>query len=491
MRRPTGAEKAFSINDDQLARGLRRGWRALRAPTIVLRREYSMGVFDALTNAVGGLQAQSYALQNISGNIANSSTTGYKSVDTAFQDLLTSAGNSSQTQNSGSTLARSVTTMDAQGNISSTSVSTNMAISGDGYFQVLAKKGESDGATVLDTNDYYTRQGDFTMSAEGYLVNTAGYYLTGIPVDATTGNASGSTAEAINISTGLIPAKATTTIGYTANLPSDSSVKKIDSADLTSSTAYPEIAAADNDTFLSESLEGGSITAYDDQGNNVNVQLRWAKTADNTWNLYYQSDSTATGSTTQWKPAGYAFDFSSTGSLTGITDLATSTTTTPAPANITITGLEVDGTTLGDIKFSYGSDLTQYNNGTTVSQANVTQNGYASGKFTSVAVSSEGLVTATYSNGKTIDLYKVGIYSFNGDNGLLAVTGNAYSATKESGAAMLNSAGKMLGSSLEASNVDITDQFSKMIVTQKAYSANSKVMSTANTMMQDVLDIIR
>ncbi|MER2606622.1 MAG: flagellar hook protein FlgE [Siculibacillus sp.] len=440
-----------------------------------------MGVYDAMTNAVGGLNAQAYALQNISGNIANSGTIGYKAVDTAFQDLLTSTGTSAQTQTSGSVLARSQTTTTNQGTISSSSVSTNMAISGEGYFQVQAKAGESDGQTVLTNQNVYTRQGDFSMSAEGYLVNSSGYYLTGIPIDPVTGNVTGSISEPILVDTGLIPAKETTSIAYAGNLPSDSSVVTIDPVDLGSSSGYPAtIAAADNETFLSQSLSGGSVTAYDEQGNEVNIQLRWAKTAANTWNAYYQSNSTATGTAAQWTSIGTTFTFSSAGALTS-----------PATDSVAISGLSVDGTSLGTIGFNYGGRLTQYNSGTTVTENDITQNGYASGRFTNLAVSTDGMVTATYSNGKTIDLYKVGVYVFNGDADLLALSGNAYAATKTSGNAILSSTGTVMGGAIESSNVDITDQFSKMIITQQAYSANSKVISTANTMMQDVLDIIR
>ena len=441
-----------------------------------------MGVYDAMSNAVVGLQAQAYALQNISGNIANSSTTGYKSVETAFEDLLTSSGTTAASQNSGSVQARSVATNTVQGNIAATSVSTNMAISGDGYFQVLAKTGEVDGTTVLSDVDYYTRQGDFSMNADGYLTNSAGYYLTGIPVDATTGNVTGTTAEAIKIDTGIVAAKATPTIDYAANLPSASSVATISSTDLTNSTNYPtEIAAADNSTFLSESLSGGSVTTYDSQGNEVALNLRWAKTASGTWNLYYQSDSTATGTTAEWTQAtSTAFTFDSTGNLTS-----------PTSTNLTLSGLTVDGTSLGNITFEYGDNLTQYNSGTTVSQTDISQDGYGSGTYTGLSISSDGILTASYSNGKTIDLYKIGVYAFDGDADLLAVSGNAYQATKGSGSAYLSQSASITSSALEASNVDITDQFSKMIVTQQAYSANSKVMSTANNMMQDILDIIR
>ncbi len=441
-----------------------------------------MGVYDAMSNAVVGLQAQAYALQNISGNIANSSTTGYKSVETAFEDLLTSSGTTSSSQNSASVQARSVTTNTVQGNISATSVSTNMAISGDGYFQVQAKTGEVDGKAILSSSYYYTRQGDFTMNADGYMTNSAGYYLTGLPIDASTGNVTGSTATPIKIDTGIIPAKGTTTVDYSANLPSSSSVATITAADMTASTNFPtDVAASDSDTFVKESLSGGSVTVYDDQGNEVSLNLRWTKDTSGNWNLYYQKDSTATGANAEWSLATTTdFTFDSAGKLTS-----------PTTSSVTLSGLSVDGTSLNSLDFSYGDSLTNYNSGTNVSQIDISQNGYGAGTYTGLSVSSDGVLTASYSNGKTVDLYKVGVYSFDGDADLLAVSGNAYQATKGSGSPYLSSSGTIKGSALEASNVDITDQFSKMIVTQQAYSANSKVISTANNMMQDVLDIIR
>jgi flagellar hook protein FlgE len=440
-----------------------------------------MGIYSALTNAVVGLQAQAYALDNISGNIANSSTTGYKEVDTAFEDLLTSTGTSSSTQTSGSVSARSVSTTSVQGSISSTSTSTDLAISGSGFFQVVAKAGESDGETVLGSTDYYTRQGDFSLSSEGYLVNTAGYYLTGIPVDAETGNVTGSAAEAIQIDTGTIAAKETTTIGYTANLPSSDEVETLgDATDYTNSASFPtEIAADDSDTFEEQSLAGGSISVYDEQGNEVDVELRWAKSEDDgTWSLYAKTSSTATDSETEWTQIASDFTFSSSGELTS-----------PTSGSFSLSGVSVDGTDLSDVTFSYADGLTQYNSGTTVSDEDITQNGYASGTFTSLSIS-DGIVQATYSNGETISLYKVGVYTFNGESELLAVSGNAYQATADSGTATLSDNATIESSALESSNVDLTDQFSKMIITQQAYSANSKVMQTANSMMETLLNIV-
>jgi flagellar hook protein FlgE len=140
-----------------------------------------MGIFDALTTAVSGLQAQSFALQNISGNIANSQTVGYKETDTSFQDLVSAAAQNQQT--SGGVFASSVSTNSVQGTIQSTSVSTDMAINGDGYFVVAQPTGQTDNLPVFNSVNYYTRRGDFQMNQAGFLVNGAGYYLMGIPVN--------------------------------------------------------------------------------------------------------------------------------------------------------------------------------------------------------------------------------------------------------------------------------------------------------------------
>src|SRR5580658_10388098 len=122
-----------------------------------------MGIFDALTTAVAGLQAQSFAQQNISGNIANSQTTGYKETDTNFEDLVSAASQGQQT--SSGVTAGSVATNTVQGTIQSTSVSTDMAINGDGYFVVAQPTGEADNKPVFSGVSDYTRAGDFQLNA--------------------------------------------------------------------------------------------------------------------------------------------------------------------------------------------------------------------------------------------------------------------------------------------------------------------------------------
>src|SRR5215831_13088565 len=190
-----------------------------------------MGIFDAMNTSVGGLQAQSYALQNISGNIANSSTTGYKGIGTSFEDLIPDSSVPSK-QVAGGVTAHAQATITTQGTISASSVATNMAITGDGFFSVQKASGVVDNVPVFDGVNYYTRRGDFQINANGNLVNGAGYYLMGVAVDPKTGNPTGSVASVLQFQTNFVPAQATTSIQYAANLPTQPNT-------VASSTAAP------------------------------------------------------------------------------------------------------------------------------------------------------------------------------------------------------------------------------------------------------------
>src|SRR5262245_23656742 len=171
-----------------------------------------MGIFGALTTAVTGMRAQSYALENISGNIANSQTTAFKRVDTAFEDLI--PDNIPSKQLAGNVSASSRSTNTVQGDIQSASVSTFMAINGQGFFVVEKPSSFTDNRPSFSGVDLYTRRGDFQVDQNGYLVNGAGYYLMGIPIDATTGNLAGSVPELLQFQNGFLPAQATSEIDY-------------------------------------------------------------------------------------------------------------------------------------------------------------------------------------------------------------------------------------------------------------------------------------
>src|SRR6516164_5463 len=177
-----------------------------------------MGIFDALNTAVGGLQAQSFALQNISGNIANASTTGYKGIDMSFEDLIPDSTTPSK-QVAGGVTAFAQATITTQGTVSSTSVGTNMAINGDGFFSVQKASSVVDNVPVFTGVTDYTRRGDFQVNANGNLVNGAGYYLMGVTVDPKTGNPTGNVPQVLQFQNNFIPAQATTSITYAANLP--------------------------------------------------------------------------------------------------------------------------------------------------------------------------------------------------------------------------------------------------------------------------------
>jgi flagellar hook protein FlgE len=602
-----------------------------------------MGIFDALNTAVGGLQAQSFALQNISGNIANASTTGYKGIDTSFEDLIPDATTPSR-QVAGGVTAFAQATITTQGTVSTTTVGTNMAINGDGFFSVQKSTGTVDNVPNFSGVTDYTRRGDFQVNANGNLVNGAGYYLMGVDVDPKTGNPLGNVPKVLQFQNNFIPSQTTTSISYAANLPStpttaissssasgtidglgglnpldfinnptltaatgysdttttgaaktgqgganidsnttlsagtgnflsagfaandtitvdgqtltfvasgatganqinitdnistllskidalsgattpssvsggiitlhtgtvnDLSVTSSNAAAMTAlgfstlpvtqartvvpSPATGKVTANDEQTFLNESVSGGAVTVYDSTGTAVNLQLRWAKTDSatlggshaNTWNLFYQSDPGATGNNTVWTNAGTNFTFGASGALTS-----------PSVPAITIPNVAVGNQTLGNLSFSIGSgSLTQYASaGGTATINAVTQNGYAAGQLQSVSINNNGIVIGTFSNGQNLDLASVTLSHFNGTNYLKSLDGGAYAVTEQSGPAILGASGTISGSSLEGSNTDIASEFTKLIVTQQAYSANTKVITTANSMVQDLLNVLR
>ena len=177
-----------------------------------------MGIFDALNTSVAGLQAQSFALQNISGNIANAQTTGYKGIGTSFVDLVPDSTTPDR-QVAGSVTAYARSTISSQGTVSASSVATFMAINGDGFFSAQKAIGITDNVPVFSGVTDYTRRGDFQVNANGNLVNGAGYYLMGVAVDPKTGNPLGNVPQVLQFQNNFVPAQATSTIQYAANLP--------------------------------------------------------------------------------------------------------------------------------------------------------------------------------------------------------------------------------------------------------------------------------
>lgn len=250
------------------------------------------------------------------------------------------------------------------------------------------------------------------------------------------------------------------------------------------------ISAAQNQSFIDESIEGGSVTAYSANGSPTNVQFRWAMLDSaaqgaghsDTWGLYYLTNSSATGSATMWQRIPNTFTFGSDGALSA------------GPTNLTISSPVINGVQLGDVALNFGDKgLTEGFTDTTgtASVSTLQQDGYPAGKFTSVSIDNSGRVVASYSNGETIDVAQVVTADFSGADSLQRMSGGTFAATKESGTPIISTNPSVSASSLEASNTDISSEFSNLIVTQQAYAAGTKIVTAANDMMQQALNMIR
>ncbi len=200
-----------------------------------------------------------------------------------------------------------------------------------------------------------------------------------------------------------------------------------------------------------------------------------------TWNLFYLQDSAATGTNVAWQNVGTDYIFGNDGQLN------------PAVNSITLTSPTINAIPLGNIEIVHGTaGITQFADANgTAKITDIGQNGYAAGELNGVAVSSEGRIVANYSNGQQIDIASVELASFNADGFLRKLDGGAFQQSDASGAPILGAPGNIVGSALESSNTDIADEFTKLIVTQQAYAANTRIVSTGDEMMQEALNMIR
>ena len=311
--------------------------------------------------------------------------------------------------------------------------------------------------------------------------------LTGVqPTISASGAITLNTGTTQDLSLNTSNAAALGSLGFTVVPPTPLTVTR----NSTTVTGTGNVSANDLTAFTNESISGGAVTAYNAAGTPVNLQLRWAKTDSaslgaghqDVWNLFYQTNTTATGTQTSWVNTGTNYTFNADGSLSSPTGTA-----------ISIPAVSVDNQALGTLTFNINSGaLTQFASSSGAATINgITQNGFAAGQLQSVAVNNSGIVVGTFSNGQNIDLAQVTLSHFNGTNYLKALDGGAYEATDLSGPAIIGASGTISGSSLEGSNTDIADEFTKLIVTQQAYSANTKVITTANEMVQDLLNVLR
>ncbi len=442
-----------------------------------------MSIYGAMFSGVSGLAAQAQALGIISDNISNVNTVGYKTTVARFHTLVTEAA-SSTTYSPGGVRATPYGLVDRQGLLQASSSATDLAITGNGFFVVNE-------AAAPGTGDqyFYTRAGSFNVDASGNLVSPAGYFLQGWRLDAS-GNLPASTTlltdlQSVNIAALTGAASATTQIGLAMNLPAQSAV-----------------AASFNNT----------VSLYDKQGSTQSMQLTWDKTAVNTWTLTANlpggasiaSDDTGGATLLAAAVPLATVVFNANGTLQSITGAAPYGTVNAG--NQLDVYLDYDGnaatTSVDDrqlVTFDLGSlglgdGLTQYAGSFTVSS--IDQNGVAFGSFTGVSVDENGVVTALFDNGQQRRIFQLPIAVFSNPNGLQAQNGNVFQETQGSGPVLLQEAkvggaGRLTPGALEASTVDIAEEFTNMIITQRAYSANARVITTADEMLAELMQIGR
>ena len=434
-----------------------------------------MSLYGAMMIGVPGLQANSTALSVSSSNIANANTVGYKAGQNSFSSLLASSGGSGDISSQG-VVALPTQNVTLQGLVQSTSVPTDMAISGNGFF-VVNQRSDGTGAT------YYTRAGNFTPDANGNLKNASGLYLMGWPVDSSGNTPSDPTSLApVNVNALSGAADASSTMSIQANLSAGTAVTTgYTAGDMTSGAVTPDFTR--------------TINAYDSHGGSQPLGVSFATTGANTWayEIAYQGDAANMTGTNPIATGTMTFNADGTlANANAPTTPATGSINVNIPWNPATSGLNPQALAIDFGTVGTSSGLTQYNAASSLGSTHV--DGSSFGSLTGVSVDTDGFVTAQFSNGLSKKIYKVPLATFANPDGLGAVSGNAYTVTGASGDPIVNSAntgsaGSVQAKSLENSTVDIATEFTNLITTQRAYSASARVITTADQMLQQLEQI--
>ncbi len=402
---------------------------------------------------LSGLDASDTWLATISNNLANLNTIGYKDTTVNFQDMfyqfLGSNGAGDPLQLGSGTSIGAIATDFSGGSVQDTGISTDVAINGNGFFVVQN-----------GSNTYYTRAGDFTQDANGNLLTADGYQVMGYP--ATNG--------VVNTNGGLVPIQLP--IGMTSPPTATTSL---------SLQANLSAGAAVGATYNT------SVTVYDSLGSAHVLNLDFTRTSSG-WSYNAtlpSSDITgATGTTTTVQSGTLAFN--SSGNLTSTTPIAFS-----------IPHLADGASTLAfswNLASPTGQGLITQVAGAS-STTSTTQNGNTSGSLTGFSIGSDGTITGTFTNGTEV-LGQVALASFANLQGLSNQGDNNYSATITSGSAAVGtpgttSLGTLTGGALELSNVDMSTEFSNLIIAERGYQANAKSVTTFDQIAQDTIQMLQ
>ncbi|QID18380.1 flagellar hook protein FlgE [Nitrogeniibacter mangrovi] len=405
----------------------------------------------AFQQGLSGLNAASRALDVISNNVANSSTVGFKGSTALFSDVFASAMNGASAGAGGQvgigTSAAAIAQQFQQGGITATNNPLDLAINGAGFFRM-----SGEGAIT------YSRNGQFDVDKDGYIVNTGGFRLTGYPAN-TSGTILPATPVDLQVDTSDLQPNASSAIDIGMNL---------DSRNTTPVNAFDE---TDPSTYNAST----SVTVYDSLGNDHILTMYFRKASGGTWDVYHQLDG---GTATAF---GSQLTFDGAGALTGGASQTISLTIPASFGANTPQSVAIDFT---------GS--TQYGSGFGVNRT--AQDGYASGSLSGMAISEEGILQGRYSNGQTRNLGQVVLANFSNPGGLISVGDNLWAESPDSGQPLVGapgtgSLGLLSSGAVEDSNVDLTAQLVNMITQQRAYQANAQSIRTQDEILQTLVNL--
>lgn len=444
-----------------------------------------MSLFTSLYVGASGLAAASEELSVVGDNIANSSTVGFKSSRTSFADAM-----AQQLVGEGGQVGLGVTTAAvekdmSQGSFTSTSLSTDLAVEGNGFLVVKGSQNGVDGT-------YYTRNGQLTIDKDGYLTTLDGLRVQGLQADAAGTVASGLLGD-LQVGNASAPAQATDSVTIRGNL---------DQSAAATESSFDVADASNTSNFTT------TMTVYDSLGNGVQLNIYFCKN---------DASDTASGDSGDWTyhvvtdGGNLAQDGSGNETTAGTAaEVATGTLRFDSDGKLisntpTLNGLyPKNASGVQELAFNFGSGtesdgsgldgLTQYS--ATSSVSFVTQEGASAGTLSSISVGQDGTITGSFTNGETRSLGQLVLANFQAADQLERVGSTLYSQSTGSGSPTLGTPstanrGSISAGTLEQSNVDISEEFVRMIAAQRAFQANSKVLTTADSLLSELMQIKR
>ncbi len=432
-----------------------------------------MSLYSALYAGVSGLGAQSSAMATVADNITNINTVGYKGVEADFRSLVTD-GRLKSNYSAGGVAAAPRAMISKQGLLQASGSQTDLGIDGGGFF--VTRQGDT-----ADSGVAFTRAGAFRPDEQGYLRNTSGYYLQGWRLDTTGGYTSTgglSELEPVRLNGLTGTAAATTRLQVRANLQSTQDP-------LTGPYAAGDMASGALEPHFSRTFE-----IFDAQGGGHQVTMGFAKTGPNQWVAEIYGDPAEVTAANGLLASG-AIAFNPDGSL----DLANSSPALFGTLNVAWTNQAGSSPISLNLGSQDGLDgLTQFGSASALIASS--SDGGMLNNLVSVEVSKEGIVSAIFDDGTSRPVFQLPMATFANPDGLARLPGNAYSVSQQSGNVVIGRPGE-LGSgtisagTLEASNVDLAQEFTNMIRFQRAYSASSKIITTVDDMLQEVSGLKR